>query len=114
MHWILVRFNAISISLRLSCGVACSWAVLVNVQPEGEARLLSVAAIVPDPCVPINNAAGVGASSGGGAAGSDQASETTLAEGLRCVYSVAFVPAVVSHVHCTVVSVRPTVLLMVR
>lgn len=68
----------------------------MNVQPEGEARLLSVAAIVPDPCVTINNAAGVGATSGAGAAGSDQALETTLAEGLRCV-----------------VSVRPTVFLLV-
>lgn len=97
MHWILAGFSAISVSLWLSHGVACSWSVLVNVQPEGEARLLSVAAIVPDPCVPINNAAaGVGATSGAGSAGSDQTMENALAEGLRCV-----------------VSVRPTVFLLV-
>lgn len=55
-----------------------SWAMVINVQLEGEARLLSVTAIVPDPSAATAMAA-LGAAGGG----SDQSVEAALAEGLR-------------------------------
>ena len=59
-----------------------SWAVVVNVQAEGEGRLLSVAAIVPDPGA---TTPGLGvANGGGGGGGNDQSLDAALAEGLRC------------------------------
>ena len=88
-----------------------SWALVVNVQSEGEARLLYAAAIVPDPSASSSaavaaaaaagaTALGVGggsssASSGGGSSGgggggggsggggAEQSIEASLAEGLR-------------------------------
>ncbi len=60
-----------------------SWAIVVNVQSEGEGKLLSVAAIVPDPGAATAASGAAPGTAGGG--GGEQSVDAVLVEGLRWV-----------------------------
>ncbi|CAN0477383.1 unnamed protein product, partial [Ectocarpus sp. 12 AP-2014] len=65
------------------------WAVVVNVQAEGEGKLLSVAAIVPDPSASLS---APGSASSGGGGGEHMVDSGLLAEGLRKWETTGVVP----------------------
>lgn len=71
----------------LSC---ISWAIVVRVQSEGEAKLLTATAIVSDPSFVGSICAGSSSSSSKDSSAGEQTVEAALAEGLRFVCSFCF------------------------
>lgn len=68
--------------------VNSSWAIVVRVQSEGEAKLLTATAIVPDPSFGGSICASSSSSSSKDAATAEQTVEAALAEGLRSDCSI--------------------------
>ncbi|CAM9991081.1 unnamed protein product [Sphacelaria rigidula] len=70
-----------------------SWAIVVRVQSEGEAKLLTATAIVPDPSFGGSICASSSSSSSKDAATAEQTVEAALAEGLRAWDKTGIAPA---------------------